>query len=405
MWYVADGKVDYGYTGTVEYLDRTFEVAGGKIDSELSCVSTDGEMLDVARQEPYIVYDNSHLVYSRNESKYETWEQDFTTSEKGLYRFSVYVNTGFGYNNRIAYILKIVDKFDEQIANSIEGKVNNDNEFDYCSEDLLLMGNERYTIVDQTKTWIAGESTGGECGVQIAFLKPYVNLSGVTQVNDSFGENTITVGYLEEGTIVDLASYIFEPSTTGTYNLWIDNIQISKDMESYSKNNLFDISIYTTDNSAPIAFKEIYVNGEDTNISFECEAGETYEIRLGAEYWNSEKYRNGDVSYSLHIEENSNVNITGYTAVKDEIKCAGLQNTYTIVPLKKQTIEFEFTEMKDTAKVNIDIMDSSGNVIATYENLGNGDTVLLKDVIQANTYTMKVTGIEKTEYQMLIKYE
>lgn len=322
-----------------------------------------------------------------------------------MYRIvSAHIVEDNNWRSWLKFEYSILDKYRNELGKRT-GELS-DTQGDIWVKTLLLNGNDKYIFSDARKRYSrADDNNIGWLTIYVLLMKPYIDISGATVINDTFNEDIFSgIGDIDSDKTYSFASYDYTPDETGDYTIWFDNIEISKGKELYSENNLFNVGIINGDNV--ISSKKIYVNGNDTQVQSYLEAGKTYQIKLAVKNQvNSEVYHNGDVSFSMHIGHEEPISdITGYISISDHIDYAGQEKTYTVTPCRKQTIQYTLSKMREGAKVNVEIHDNSGNVINSYNELGNESKFELKDAMKDNKYTVVIDGKEVTDYVLSVTY-
>lgn len=409
MWYVNKGKIDTAYSGTINFQGNEFNVVNGKGDTTLSISKPDKVVMDIP------VTEGGDEVFSLHETirhtpgndDFETFDYEFTSKQKGLYRmWEQHLAEGGGKICDLAFTSNVLDKFRNPISNDNTGKLHQFDEHSYIRT-ILLNENDKYIFTDKRKTYIPYSDIDiGFLNVGVVFMKPYFDISGVTEVNDSFNESAFDyLGFnSNENKLYPFACYDYVPSQTGTYSIWFDNIEISKGKELYSENNLFNIGIFDGDDV--ISDKAIYVHGNDAQVQAYLEEGKTYQIKLAVKSINnSEAYHNGDVAFTMHIgQAKAEQNISGYTTINDSIDYKNQKNIYTIKPNRKQTIQYELSQLASDANIDIEIRDSSGNLINSYNDLENGSIFEINEAMKNITYEITIIGDEVTDYVLSASY-
>ena len=404
FWYVVDGKVDTTYLGTIEYNGKMFSVVDGKVDTTYTRESGELSVVDVAGEETEQVWNYLRNVSDLNAAEeVTTYEVDIVYPKDGLYRMLI-KNCGDGANYAFYdYQHYLLDAFRESAGLNASGKSRSSEGDNYhlwsiggCkaqSKDILVT--ECWTRT--TVSWL------GSIEYELYFMNSTVELSGETTVNDSFNEKEAFTGMdnLSDGSIAAVTQYKYTPTESGKYVISVDDIEISKPLDVYSKNNLFDIVAYDEEGKK---VSEIYVHGEDAYVIVDYKEGETYTIYTCVyKYNNSEKYRNGDVRFSINIKKaKEQTDITGYTQINDSIDYENECVVYSIVPTKKQDINFTLSSGEGAFKV--EIKDESDNIIYEYPELKEGDSFAIKDTLSDYEYRVCVSSETICDYVLDVQY-
>lgn len=410
MWYVNKGKIDTTYSGIVNFQGNDFNVTNGKVDTTLSISKPDKVVMDIPVTE---VEDMGFTLretvrHTPGNDDFETFDYEFTSKQKGLYRFiEQHATEGDGKLCSLEFKANVLDKFRNPISDSSTGKIYKGYEDSLYIRTISLNENDKYIFEDKRKTYIPySDIDVGFLRVDAYFMKPYFNITGFTEINDSFNENIFVVldSNPNENKLYPFACYDYVPSQTGTYSIWFDNIEISKGKELYSENNLFNVGIFDGDDV--ISDKAIYVHGNDAQVQAYLEEGKTYQIKLAVKSINnSEAYHNGDVAFTMHIgQAKAEQNISGYTTINDSIDYKNQKNIYTIKPNRKQTIQYELSQLASDANIDIEIRDSSGNLINSYNDLENGSIFGINEAMKNITYEITIIGDEVTDYVLSASY-
>lgn len=394
--YVVDGKVDATYLGTIEYNGKTFSVVDGKVDTTYVRESSELNVVDVAEEEVEYVGNAEASLSEKN----TTYELNIEYPKDGLYRMlikNIYDSNSYYYSHNL------YDAFREHKGVSAGGEVYGSTR--NCYDILTMEGNAQIKDILVTECADRHGYSLEPCEInyELYFMNSIVELSGETKVNDSFSEEDafIGTGNLDEGTDATVIMYKYTPTESGEYVISFDDIEISKPLDVYSKNILFTV---ITEAEECGYYSDIYVHGKDAYLIADYEEGKTYTISIYVEkYNNSEKYHNGDVRFSMTIKKaKEQTDITGYTQVKDTIDYENECVVYSIVPTRKQDINFTLSSGEGTFKA--EIKDESDNVIYEYPELKAGDSFVIKDTLSDYEYRVCVSGETIGDYVLDVQY-
>lgn len=413
LWYVSKGVVDSMYTGEANFLGRTLNVKNGYIDSTFSVPKPNEAVINVPKSEVKVAFENSYDIYETHytdQTNPNTDEYEFTSGDKGLYRIiaghRVEDSSGNEFSGSfLNFKFSILDKYRNELAKHT-GKLKNLG-YDVGVRTVSLNAGDKYIFSDETTRFTRQDDKYiGRRDISVLFLKPYIDISGATLVNDRFDESVFNyIGNINSDKAYSFASYDYTPSESGNYIFWFDNIEISRGKELFSDNNLFFAGVVEEDKM--LCSKEVYVNGSDTQMQTYLEKGRTYQLKLAVrDYNNSEVYHNGDVSFSIHIgQEKTAKNITGYTSISDRIDYLDQKNSYIVIPCRKQTVDYVLSGMKEDAKINVKIYDTSRNEVYSYSELGNGARFKMEDTIKDNEYEIVIDCNKVTDYTLSCIYQ
>lgn len=410
FWYVVDGKVDTTYLGTIEHNGKTFSVVDGRVDTTYIRESSELSVVDVAEEEAEHVWDDLRNLYdlrfSRhgNDGEVSTYEVDIEYPKDGLYRLLIENSANGEEYSFYDYRHYLLDAFREARDLSAGGSISSSN--GESAYHLWSMGGKAQSkdiLVTECWTRAGSVSWFGSIEYELYFMNSIVELSGETKVNDSFSEEEAFIGMdnVNDGTIAAVTQYKYTPTESGKYVISVDNIEISKPLDIYSKNNLFDVWAYDEEGKQ---VSEIYVHGKDAYVIADYKEGETYTIFTCVyKYNNSEKYHNRDVRFSMNIKKaKEQIDITGYTQVKDTIDYENECIVYSIIPTRKQDINFTLSSGEGTFKV--EIKDESDNIIYEYPELRAGDSFAIKDTLSDYEYRVCVSSETITDYALDVQY-
>lgn len=413
LWYINNGVIDTAYTGAADFLGNSLSVKNGYIDSTFFVPKPDEAVINVPKSEVNVVFENSDDIYETHytdQTNPNTDEYEFTSGDKGLYRVIAKhrVEDSSGYELSQTWLnfeFRILDKYRNELGKHA-GKLKNLG-CDIGTRSVFFNAGDKYIFSDETTRFTNLEDKYiGRRDITVLFLKPYIDISGATVVNDTFDESVFNyIDSIDSDNAYAFTSYDYTPVESGNYTFWFDNIEISRGKELFQDNNLF-FAVVVSD-SETICSKEVYVNGKDTQMQTYLEKGKTYQLKLAVRnHDKSEVYHNGDVSFSMHVgQEKPENNITGYTSVHDRIDYTDQKNIYIVTPCRKQTIEYTLSGMKESAKINVKIYDNSGNEIYSFNELKNGTKFEMQNTMKDNNYKIVIEGNEVTDYTLSGNYQ
>ncbi len=400
FWYVVDGKVDTTYLGTIEQNGKSFSVVDGRVDTAYVRESSELNVVDVEEEEVEHVW--NHATFG--EAPYLevfTYEVNIEYPKDGLYRLSI---SNVRDSGSYTYEHNLLDAFRESAGLSVRGEVSV-----YVEESNHMWSMEGKAqskdilVSECCHPTMKGPVNSLLLDYGLYFMNSIVELSGETTVNDSFSEAEAFIGMddMNDGSLAAVTQYKYTPTESGKYVISVDNIEISKPFDIYSKNNLFDIVAYDEEGEK---VSEIYVHGEEAYVIVDYKEGETYSIYTCVRYYdNSEKYRNGDVRFSMNIKKaKEQTDITGYTQINDSIDYENECIVYSIVPTKKQDINFTLSSGEGTFRV--EVKDQSDNVIYEYSELKAGDSFTIKDTLSDYEYQVRLSSETITNYVLDVQY-
>ena len=397
MWYVNKGVVDITYCGEADFLGRTVEVINGRINSDLVIEPEEQKLLTVEDGELEEVYNKKFRLGDDTDTEKE---QKFTTSKEGIYWI---INTVEGDSHLDKPEWRLLDCFGNELHRDVTYSVSSTAGTELNSTvSMVLPEDITYRMITSFEPYYYD---GGINRTRIVYVGKTIDVSNFNIVKDQFDESLHMYMEKDQGTF-DFVVYTFIPDETVDCTIWFDDINISKNKNVYKDNWIFDVFI--TGKGAPEGGNIYSLSSENTAKQFTAIAGEEYCIALSlGSSSTTERYRNGDVEYTMHISQKPiDVNITGYTSVADFIAYGGTRNInkYTLTPVRKETISFTLSQMREDATVDIKVKDSTGNIIVEDIGLKNGDSFELTDTLKNNEYTIEVIGSRDTNYYLDIEY-
>ena len=200
-------------------------------------------------------------------------------------------------------------------------------------DSLELVAGEQYTIaVEQSYDQL------GAYTLNIGTPKPAVAIGGdVLSLSDSVVfEDQLNV-------------YTYTPAVSGVYGLEISRIKADTDLYVYVADDLGQL----------VEDEYIYGDDDDKNLSFNLEAGKSYQLCV-------EQY-NGYDTYVMRLGvANAILDVTGLGAVADEITFDDQENVYTVTAAG-DTLQVQVSNLAsstaDSFSLEVEVRDSLGNVL------------------------------------------
>lgn len=165
--------------------------------------------------------------------------------------------------------------------------------------------------------------------------------------------------------------YTFIPTVSGVYSFYFADMVGNAEMAMAMYNHL----------NERVGYSGYLGNGE--GLKLELIAGETYTLHIENAY-------NSLTPYTLNIgKQTATVDITDYFGVNDTIYFPGQTNIYTFVAAGSN-YRIEFANIMDNGEVDLYVYNYLGERVNYATYCGNGEGLTLTDLVEGQTYTIKV---------------
>jgi hypothetical protein len=226
---------------------------------------------------------------------------------------------------------------------------------DGCTVELTA--GQTYTVQVTTRAC----TTAGDCVIKVGYQTATLDVSQYNLVNDA-------ISFVEQ-----VNHYTFTPAVDGTYRFRFTEMVSDMDVNIYVYNRLGERVGYAT-----------YLSNNEGLTVENLKAGEQYKISVF--------YRTGKGTYTLKIgKQHGTLDVSGYTAVHDNLYYSGQNNRYTFVAPANGNYRVELANIPNSSEVYIKLFNSLGEQVSYNNYAGNGEGFNLTNLTAGDTYTIHVS--------------